>query len=620
MQRAFEPLRGAPLAGGFSRARAALTRAESLGRTACATRALLALLALGASAAPASSQGYAWGVRALRHGEIEVRLDEASARRELRVEPAPTALAPAAAARADARPIHASYAAAQAQEGRLALTASVLEGKVLRFRLQADIALERARFFGLQAETAEDGTLAQLDGLRTLLTELCVAARAGGEREAFLALATALAAAEWPPHLAGAEREEVQRRLAALRAEAAWSALPRSLSGSAWGFAAHGMDRALAAPLAPAAAPELARVLERRPALQASLRRWATVEALWQGPALGGFFVDGARDGGLLVRGGDAAPGAALGSAELELGAALAAAGARGAGGDLPAERTAAWRELWSDIDPQVLARLEDRGVLEACARAAVRQATRSEGSAPRIPDSEPLAPLSLAIPDAPDELWLGPELGALPHTAYYRRAADGFGALARAFEDRLGRELAGALRCWSDDIRVGLDVVAELRHLEDLHRGALALVCDQLGLDWTRSGHEKLYRALGGRDFAARFTADLAADPLLAGDLRRVLATRRADGTWRCVACVGVAVWHGVLRYSTPPAVALYQEDGNELPPGRLAVGFQDTPIRLPHEIWLAFDAADPPSDDTWRAACEAAKDLEELRARFAR
>jgi hypothetical protein len=611
MHRAFEPLRGAPQPGGFSRARAALTRAES---------GAGAALASAAWASPASSQGYAWGVRALRHGEIEVRLDEASARRELRIEPAPMALAPAAAAHAEARPIHASYAEAQMREGRLALTASVLEGKVLRFWLQADIALERARFFGLEAEAGEDGALARLDGLRTLLTELCVAARAGGEREAYLALATALAAAEWPPQLAGAEREAVELRLAALRADAAWRALPRALSGSAWGFAAHGLDRALAAPLAPAAAVELARVLERRPALGAALGRWTAVDELWRGPALAGLFVDGARDGGLLVRGGGAWPGAVLGAAEVELGAALAAAGARGARGDLPAERTAAWRELWSDVDPQVLARLEDRGALEACARAAVRQSARGEGSAPRFPDSAPLAPLALEVPDAPDELWLGPELGALPHTAYLRRAADGFGALARAFEDRLGRELSGALRCWSDDIRVGLDLVAELRHLEDLHRGALALVCDQLGLDWTRSGHEKLYRALGGRDAAVRFTADLAADPLLAGDLRRVLATRRPDGTWRCVACVGVAVWHGVLRYSAPPAVALYQEDGNELPPGRLAVGFQDTPIRLPHEIWIAFDAAEPPSDEAWRVACEVAGNLEELRARFAR
>ncbi|MBL8901231.1 MAG: hypothetical protein JNM84_26625 [Planctomycetes bacterium] len=594
-----------------------MTRAESRRRLPRVAFALGALVALATLAPSSAGQGYAWGVRALRHGEVEVRIDEAGARRELRLEVAPEALAPAAARRGDARAIHASYAEAEAREGRLSLSASVLESKVLRFWLQAELAFERARFFGLELPAGEGTAPAALDGLRALLVELCAAARASGEREAFLSLATALSAAEWPPVLAEAERAEVERRLAVLDAER--GPAPRR-SSSAWGRAAEELDRALSAKASTVALDSVARVLSSRPAQRASLARWAAFESAWRGPSGSGLFVDGEKSGALLRRAESSWPSPLPGDASADLGRALASFAAEGRSADLPGLRAAAWRELWSDVDPQVLARLDDRGALDACARAAVRQGAGLDAGAPRFPEVERFAPQELRVLDAPEELWIAPELGALPHTAYLRRAADGFGALAQLLEDRLGAELASTLRCWSEDVSVGLDVVAELRHLEDLHRGALALVCDQLGLDWKRTGHEKLYRALGGRDFAVRFTAELGADPLLRGDLRRVIATPLANGRVLARACVGVAVWHGVLRYVQPPPVNLYLEDGSELPAGRLAVGFQDAPVRVPHEIWIAFVAAEAPSDSAWRAACDAAGDVEELRTRFQR
>ncbi|MBK9384776.1 MAG: hypothetical protein IPN34_08185 [Planctomycetes bacterium] len=596
-----------------------MTREESRLRRPRARSLLGALAACGALASIGSAQGYAWGVRALRHGEVEVRIDEAGARRELRLDAQPSRLSPATAQRPDARAIHASYADAAAREGRMVLSASVLESKVLRFWLQAEIAFERARAFGLELPPGEGTAGASLDGFRGLLVELCVAARASGEREAFLALATVLTAAEWPPQLADAEREEIERRLAGLAEIGAFRA-EAAPSGSAWGRALRQLDAALGAEATPAALESVARVLSKRPEQRAALVRWAALESAWRGPQGDGLFVDGEPSGALLRRAECSWPSPLPADAGGDLGRALVAFAGAGRAADWPALRAAAWRELWSDVDAQVLARLEDFGALEACARAAARQGAGLDAGAPRLPEVESFAPQELRVLDGEDELWIAPELGALPHTAYLRRAADGFGALARLFEDRLGAELAATLRCWSEDTSVGLDVVAELRHLEDLHRGALALVCDQLGLDWKRTGHEKLYRALGGRDLATRFTAELGADPLLRGDLRRVIAAPLADGRMLCRACVGVAVWHGVLRYVQPPPVSLYQDDGTELPSGRLGVGFQDAPIRVPHEIWIAFVAAEAPSDEAWRAACDAAGDLEELRARFAR
>lgn len=106
----------------------------------------------------------------------------------------------------------------------------------------------------------------------------------------------------------------------------------------------------------------------------------------------------------------------------------------------------------------------------------------------------------------------------------------------------------------------------------------------------------------------------------MLRGGLRRVVVDRWDGQAYECYACVGVAVWHGVLRYERPPTVGLYDEEGREVEPGRVAVRFQETPVRLPHELWVRFRTPRPPSDQEWSARVAASTDLTGLLAGAAR